>query len=252
MKYRISKKTAWSAVVLAAAIEAVIILTLVYLASHKTNPNNMLIEKVLNTNVSTGYDVGSLTHDVNLFNKALSQEGADISIAQNGLKHWTVLAINGSVLKGNQAAERAIQEELFAAIYVNSSNKSVLSATAESSLSNTSKLNSILTRVSLIKSADDQQAAQQIMASLKGKFSKAIQTTTKEGVAITDLSADLTTYEGDLVAAKKLSSNAEATLITQSATEPLISKEQQNIDTAQVDCGAALNAATAIIGILRT
>lgn len=249
MKIKISKRIAWTVVILAASIEIVIILALIYV-SHKNTPGNVILENVLSTKISSSHDVVSLKHDLFLTNEALLQEHRDMSIETNGIKHWTVLDSSDKVLSGDKAVEQVIQEQLSAAIYLSSSNRKSLSVKASSIRNNYLQLIAMLTRVSILKSADDQQAAEQIMASLKSELSTAIKTSGKSGLTVADLDADLTTFDSDIIAGKKLSSGVETEVITTPPSKLIKLGYQEAIGTAQLDCSAALNAAKSIIGIL--
>lgn len=249
MKFRVSKRTAWTVVIVAASIEVIIILALIIQAHSREN--NVLTETRLSTHISSAYDANSLIKDIHLADAALSQERKDVSIESNGLKQWKIEDSSGKVLTGTNATERLIQEQLSASIFLSSTTKNEFNQLTASLSQNVSKLNDNLNRVALIKSADDQQAAEQIMASLQDRLTVAISLSGKKGLTITDLEADLTTYSSDRNAANNLSSSMEADLIKKTYSTANMPTYLLNINAAQSDCSASLNAANAIIGILR-
>lgn len=110
----------------------------------------------------------------------------------------------------------------------------------------------LLQQVEMIKLADDQQVSENLLSQISSRLSSAVAEAGKQGLAITNPQADLTTLNSDVLYGHALSSAIESSLQLNNVNSYDFRTYYAQSVTASRDINAAVNAAREVIGILQS
>jgi len=238
-----------------------------------------VIEKRLATNIGGGFGVSALQVDMKLLSRAIDQENQDQNLATKALNvkkpnnlfsspSQAELEINHRLAlldlslqelkvltKLNKTQVTTLKNNVDLLILtLRAIKQDLLSKGAQAiALLNDQYINTQMTvaQVDLVKVADDQQVSEQLLNQLRAKLAQAIQIAAVQGVAATNLQADLTTINGDVVLGTVLSKQIENTLAsTSQVSSARLTYDNSILLTAKRDIVAASVAAQTIINDL--
>ena len=114
----------------------------------------------------------------------------------------------------------------------------------------------IVPKVSLVKTADDQQVAEGKLSTLSVKLQTRISAAQTAGKNVTSLQTELTTLNSKVSAAQAISSNIESAVVNlqpsdYNSNHSVLSGDRDQLKTAQSDIQGALSTATTIITNLK-
>ena len=204
-------------------------------------------ETRLSTSLKNGNQIVQQQSAINLVNKAMVQLSTDETLATQNLAGKSVVINNSKVFSGKAAITGLMDQQLKAALSL--SRQQFNRLINQISLSRTSvQLQLMKRRISYLKAADDEQAAESILYSLQPLIRPSIGV--NRGIKATDQQADLTTFNSDLASARSISASTENYLADNNPSLAMLRTNELSIITAQRDIKASLNAAQAIMAII--
>ena len=201
----------------------------------------------LSTSLKSGNQIVQQQSAFNLASKAMVQLTTDETLATQNLAGKSVVINNAKALSGKAAMTGLMDQQLKTALSL--SQQQINRLTNQINLSRTStELQLMMRRISYLKAADDERAAESILYSLQPLIRQSIGV--NRGIKATDQQADLTTFNSDLTSARSISVSTENYLAAHNPSLSMLRTNELSIITAQRDIKASINAAQAIMAII--
>ena len=237
----------------------------VILANHSTKVPKPIIENKLPLQIGQSSSTSALNNDLYLINNTIKQESQDQSLANKAFKDKSYVINNPVKEKSRRLGLiNLAYREVSATTQLSPYQNRLINSELDSAKVRLNKLNTenqlssnyqsfslLILRIDLIKVADDQQGSEILLSQLAAKLLLAINTAGSQGIAVTDLQADMTTFSSDVESAKSLTPVIENGLFNANS-QKLLSGYNNKLKAPQLDIKAAYNAAKAIINIIQS
>lgn len=266
----------------------IILLSIIYISLNLVNDNqyktiSSVRESRLNLSIGAGNNSTSYANDIKTINESINQENIDQNLLTKGLNPKNYLmkesygvVVNTTRLAYQEKTTDLLDQEIKSSTQLSKAEVINLTAQVQQLKTNLKLIKAMLStanhlqksllqkeneifplqvsRLELLKIADDQQASEIEISKLSKVFIGAINNAAYQGVNVTNLRADLTTVNSDIKYGRNISSSIETSLVNLSKL-PTMKKFQllnNQLATGKRDILAALNAAKSIINDLES